>query len=134
MAGDFEGATHQSLVFDRVAVIGKGHRSQFGQLREGGECAASLTTHCYTGDWIVAHDGRLRSLQHLLQVVAAVWGRVGIGHGGYGTYPAGRRRCGAALNGLLVFVARFAEMGVNVDKTRGDNQAGGRQDGHVWRG
>ena len=27
VAGDFEGAPHQGLVFDRVAVVGKGHRA-----------------------------------------------------------------------------------------------------------
>src|SRR4028118_1473338 len=54
-----------------------------------------------------------------------VVGGDGVGHAGHGGEAAGRRRHGAGAHRLLVLLTGLAQVDVDVDQPRGDDEAGG---------
>ena len=77
-----------------------------------------------------AHDAlHPRAGQDVVGDGAVVVDREGVGHAAHGGEPAGRGRARPAGNGLLVLVARLAQVGVDVDEAGADDLARRVDDG-----
>ena len=87
--------------------------------------ANSRPARCFRDATDDAHPGRSigSAARYVVHHGGIVNGRVGVGHGTDGSEPAARGRRRAGGDGLFVFKAGFAQVGVDVDETGGYHQA-----------
>ena len=115
-AGVAQRAPHHLAVRHRPAVVGEGHGPGLGEHPHLGE----LPPLQAAGDGAIGVDldalGLTRAPLHELDQRHVVDHRPGVGHAGDACHPAGRRREAAGGDGLLVLVARLAEMHMHVDQ------------------
>ena len=126
--GVLEGVAHDAGVRDGVAVVAEADAAcvrQLAHLRE--LLTGAALRHC--ADRQHAHEAGLpRSLHDVVDGAAIVHRRLGVGHGADGSEAAARRRPSAGLDGLLVLEAGIAQVRVEVDEPRRNDEAGGVDD------
>jgi hypothetical protein len=122
--GVLEGATHQAAVLHAGAVIGEDPDPESRQLGEGHQLAA-LAPDRDGGGHVDVADRPTSEVQHVAGHRGVVDGRLGVGHGQHRRVPAegGGARCGG--DGLGLFPARLAHVGVQVDEPGSDHRCGG---------
>ena len=113
---------HQVGVLDRVSVVAEGDGPRSGQLLKVGQFAPlSLTAHASNGQ-DADHSGLPGAPKDELDQGLGINRRIGVGHaanGGESTAGCGQRTGG---DGLLVFVAGFTQVNMQIDETRAGNQ------------
>jgi len=122
-------STHQLRVLYAVAVVGEQVHAGRRQLAVGGELLAGTA------------DGDAARRQHLAQPGLAALGAnevdhghavlcgVGVGHRDDGGEPSEGRCSASGLDGLRLFLARLAEVHVQVDEAGGDDALRGIEHG-----
>ena len=114
------GLAQQRGVGDGVAVVREDPHPGIPQLIEMGELL-SLSPHrdrsC--GDHVYLPDA-LSPIGHEAGEMAGIGGRIGIGHGDHGGIAAGGRSSRSRSNVLFPFLARLAQVGVQVDESWSD--------------
>ena len=119
----------QRGVRNHTAIVGEGGGARGGQRREVGQLLA-LAVFRHAARRQHARQPDLRAtLQHELDDVRRRVRRQGVRHGNHGGEAAARRRAGAGLDGFRGFAARLAQMDVQIDQARRDDEAGSVEDG-----
>ncbi|CAB4953369.1 unannotated protein [freshwater metagenome] len=124
-AGVLERASHELRVLHAVAVIGKDAHTRCGELTERGEPLASAADGDAARRQHLAQPGALALGAHELDDGDAVLRRVGVRHRHHRSEATERSAAAAGLDGLGFFLARLAEVHVQVDETGGDDAARG---------
>ena len=111
-----ERATHQQCGRNRPAIVGKRDAPGMSLFAELGELLAFRSDR-HRADRIHARATRLGGLlQNELGDAGVIVHRLGVRHARDRGEPAGDRRCGSGRDRLLVLLARFAEVHVDVDQ------------------
>ncbi len=120
--GVVERSAHQSRRLHPGPVIGEEPNPEGGQLGHGRQALAGPTHRDRPGH---RHFRRCRGCQllHVSHRLCRIESRLGVGHGHYRGVTAEGGSPGARLDGFRLLPARLAEMGVEVDQTRGDDAA-----------
>ncbi len=121
-AGQLERAPHDLGVPDRLPVVGHGDRAGLDQILDLGQLLAHLPARD-RGDGMDPRVTRFPGApDHPLDARPIVEGRRGVRHAGHRGEPAARRGTGPGLDGLLLLLARLAQMNVDVHEPRADDR------------
>ena len=118
---------HQAGVLHAPAVVGEEPDAQRGHLPDRRQLLALPPDGDGAGDVDVAQR-RAPEVEHLVDHRRRVDGRRGVGHGHERGVPAERSRPAAGLDGLRLFLARLAQVAVEVDEARRHDAAPGVDD------
>jgi hypothetical protein len=123
--GVFDGAAHEFVVLDAVAVVGDGDDAGAFERADGGE---GLALHA-DGDAAGGenfHDGvAANGVVDVLDGAGVVGDGRRVGHAHDGGEPAGGGGAGAGGDGFLMRLAGLAEVDVDVDEAGAGDEAGG---------
>src|SRR5262249_47585590 len=117
------GAPVQARVHDAAAVVGEGDAARFGELRQLGQLLAAQAARD-GADGVDAHHALdLRLGADVVGDRAVVVHGVRVRQAAYGGEPARSGGPRTGCHGLLVFVARLAQVHVDIDEARADDLA-----------
>lgn len=124
-AGVLERAAHEGGIPDGGAVITEGNAAGGSEVAELGELFAGAAPGNGADGQDADNGAGGRLAQDVFDDGARVHGGFGVGHGADGGEAAAGGGAGAGGDVLLVLEAGVAEMGVEVDKAGGDDEAAG---------
>ena len=118
------GPAHEQFVLHAVAVVGEDPHSRGGEFGERGECLSATSD----GDATAGHDldesGPATLFAHEVDDGDAVLRGIGVRHRDDRGVAALRRGTTPGLDRLRFFLARLAQVRVQVDEARCDDAAG----------
>ena len=130
--GVFERASHQQRGGHRPSIVGDRHTAGAFQLGDVGQLLALLAAR-HRADGIDPRQVRLgRFLEDEFGDAGVVVHRVRVRHARDRGESASDRRRGSSRDRLLVLLTRLAQVDVDVDQARADDQTGRNlDDGHI---
>ncbi len=115
---------HDRVAEDRLAVVGEGHGACPLERGEVSELFAMAADGC-SGNRKDVHVRAARGIEHPAGDFSRVIHGAGVGHGADGGKAAGGCGHGAAGDRLFVGLAGLAQVNVNIDEARCDDESAG---------